>query len=156
VVRQPVEDRRRDELVAVPTWARRDTAKSKDESVALLVVLAGVGVAGIGLLGVAAPRRLSGLLARWRVLTAFQVTVALRLGFGALFVVAAPSCRFPGFVRLIGVLELVGAVTLAVSGAARLQRFVDWWLARPPSFVRVWCLVALGFGVSLACAGGSG
>jgi hypothetical protein len=141
---------------AVLDRAGRDTAKREDEGVALLVFLAGVGVAGIGLLGVAAPSQLAGLLARWRVLTGLPVTLALRLGFGTLFVLAAPSCRFPGFVRLIGVLELVGAMALVVLGAARLQRFVEWWLVRPPSFVRVWCLVALAFGFSLAYAGGFG
>jgi hypothetical protein len=118
-----------------------------------LVSLAGVGVAGIALLGVATPSQLANLLARWRVLTALPVTLALRLGFGTLFVLAAPSCRFPGFVRLIGVLELIGALALVVLGAARLQRFVEWWLARPPSFVRYWCLAALAFGVLLAYAG---
>ena len=120
---------------------------------AFLVSLAGVGVAGIALLGIATPSQLANLLARWRVLTGIPVTLALRLGFGTLFVLAAPSCRFPGFVRLIGVLELSGAVALVVSGAARLQRFVEWWLARPPSFVRYWCLAALAFGVLLAYAG---
>ena len=118
-----------------------------------MVFFAGTGVAGIGLLGVAAPSQLANLLARWRVLTGLPVTLALRLGFGVLFVLAAPSCRFPGFVRLVGVLELIGAVALLALGAARLQRFVEWWLGRPPSFVRYWCSAALTFGIVLAYAG---
>lgn len=81
------------------------------------------------------------------------MTLALRLGFGTLFVVAAPDCRFPGFVRLIGALELIGAVGLLALGAAQLQRFVEWWLGRPPSFVRYWCSAALIFGMILAYAG---
>ncbi len=120
---------------------------------AFLVSLAGIGVAGIGLLGVAAPSQLANLLARWRVLTGLPVTLALRLGFGVLFVLAAPSCRLPGFVRLLGVLELIGALALFALGAARLQRFVEWWLSRPPSFVRYWCSAALTFGIVLAYAG---
>lgn len=120
---------------------------------AFLVSLAGIGVAGIGLLGVAAPNQLANLLARWRVLTGLPVTLALRLGFGTLFVVAAPHCRFPDFVCLVGVFELIGAVTLVGLGGARLQRFVEWWLDRPASFVRYWCATALAFGVLLAYAG---
>lgn len=120
---------------------------------AILVSLAGLGVAGVGLLGVAMPRQLAILLARWRALTSFPMTLTLRLGFGALFVLAAPSCRFPASVRLLGALELTGAVVLIVSGPARLRRFVEWWLARPASFVRCWCLVALAFGCVLAYAG---
>ena len=120
---------------------------------AFLVSLAGIGVAGIGLLGVATPSQLTNLLARWRVLTRLPVTLALRLGFGTLFVSAAPSCHFPGFVRLTGVLELIGALALVALGAARLQRFVEWWLGRPPSFVRYWGAAALAVGILLAYAG---
>ena len=60
---------------------------------AVLVSLAGIGVAGIDLLGVAAPNQLASFIARWRVLIGLPVTLALRLGFGTLFVVAAPSCH---------------------------------------------------------------
>jgi hypothetical protein len=120
---------------------------------AFLVSFAGIGVAGIGLLGVAAPSQLANLLARWRVLTGLPVTLALRLGFGVLFVVAAPSCRFPHFVRLIGVVELIGALALFVVGSARLRGFVEWWLGRSPSFVRYWCTAALAFGILLTCLG---
>ena len=120
---------------------------------ALLVSLAGIGVAGVGLLGVAAPKQLAMILARWRVLTGLPVTLALRLGFAALFIAAAPSCRFPGFVRVIGLLELLGAGGLVTLGAPRLHGFVEWWLGRPPSFVRYWCLAALAFGILLAYAG---
>lgn len=86
-------------------------------------------------------------------MTAFPVTVALRLAIGVLFLVAAPACRLPDLVRLVGVLELAGAAILIVSGAERLRRFVAWWLRRPRSFVRGWCLVAFLVGGVLAYAG---
>ena len=91
---------------------------------AVVVSLAGGAVAGVGLLGVLAPRRLREFLARWRLLTGLPVTLALRIAFGALFLVAAPSCRLPGLVWLIGALELGGAVVLLAVGAARLGHFV--------------------------------
>jgi hypothetical protein len=56
-------------------------------------------------------------------------------------------------VRAIGVLEFVAAVVLLGMGSARLQRFVAWWLERPPSFVRYWCSGALAFGILIAYAG---
>jgi hypothetical protein len=118
-----------------------------------MVSLAGLGVAGIGLLGVASPSELVNLLARWRVLTGLPATLALRLGFGALFLLAAPSCRSPHFVRLVGVLEFAGVLVLVGLGAARLRGFVEWWLGRSPSFVRRWCFAAVVFGVLLAYAG---
>jgi hypothetical protein len=120
---------------------------------ALIVSLAGMAVAAIGVLGMAAPGQLVHLLGRRRFLTLLPVTVALRIGLGALFLVAAPDCRLPDLVRAMGVLEIAGAIVLLVLGPGRLRRFVDWWLARPPSFVRGWCSAALVFGVLIVYAG---
>jgi hypothetical protein len=122
-------------------------------SLAAIVSLAGVAVAAIGLLGAAAPGQLTKLLAGWRGLTALPVTVVLRVGFGTLFLVAAPHCRLPDFVRMIGVLEFAGAAVLLVLGPARLHGFVAWWLERRPLFIRAWCSAALAFGVLLVYAG---
>lgn len=116
--------------------------------------LAGIAVALIGLLGVAAPGRLVDLLARWPGLTRFPLTLGLRIGFAALFLAAAPRCRLPELIRVVGVLELLGALVLLVSGAESLKRFVAWWLKRTPWFVRGWCSVALAIGLLLAGAGG--
>ncbi len=117
------------------------------------VSFVGVGVAAIGVLGVAAPARLTALLARWRVLTRLPVTLGLRILTGILFLAAALDCRLPELVRLIGVLELLGAALLLVLGAQRLDRFVTWWLERPPSFVRKWCVAASAFGLLIVYAG---
>jgi hypothetical protein len=119
----------------------------------VLVSLAGLAVAGIGLLGVAAPTHLTRILGSWRVLTGFPVTFVLRIVFGSIFVVAAPDCRLPTLVRVIGFLEFGGAALLLGLGAGRLDRFVEWWLQRPSSFVRCWCLGAFALGISLAYAG---
>jgi hypothetical protein len=120
---------------------------------AILVSLAGFGVAGIGLLGVAAPTKLTRLLDNRRVLIGFPVTLAFRIVFGAIFVIAAPDCRLPTLVRLVGFLEFGGAVVLLGLGAGRLERFGEWWLQRPSSFVRYWCLGAFALGIALLYAG---
>jgi hypothetical protein len=120
---------------------------------AVTVSLAGLAVAAIGLLGVAAPGTLIDLLARWRVLTRLPVTLSLRIGFGILFVGAASHCRLPDLVRAVGILELVGAAVLLAAGSEPLQAFVAWWLERSPAFVRYWCSGALAFGILLIYAG---
>ena len=119
----------------------------------VLVSLVGFAVAAIGLLGVAAPTYVTRLLSSWRIFTSFPVTFVLRIVFGAIFVVAAPGCRLPMLVSLIGFLEFGGAALLLGFGAARLDRFVEWWLERPSSFVRYWCLGAFAFGVVVVYAG---
>ncbi len=122
-------------------------------NLAVVVSLAGIAVAAIGLLGLAAPIQLTKLLANWHILTGLPITFGLRIGFGTLFLFAAPYCRLPDLVRLLGVLELLWAAVLMVLGAARLQRFVEWWLKRPLSFVRSWCLAVVTFGILLVSAG---
>jgi hypothetical protein len=119
----------------------------------VLVSLAGLAVAGIGLLGVTAPTHLSRLLGSWRVLTGLPVTFALRIVFGSIFVAGAPDCRLPTLVRLIGFLEFGGAALLLGLGAGRLDGFVEWWLQRPSSFIRYWCLGAFALGILLVYAG---
>ena len=118
-----------------------------------LVALAGLAVAGIGLFGVAAPAHLTRLLSNWRFITSLPVTLAIRIVFGFIFVIASPDCRLPMLVCLIGFLEFGGAVALLALGAGRLERFVDWWLQRPSSFVRYWCLGAFALGMVILYAG---
>ena len=119
----------------------------------ILVSLTGLAVAGIGLFGVAAPANLILLLGSWRVMTRLPVTFAIRILSGSIFVMAAPDCRLPMVVRLVGVLEFGGAAVLLGLGAGRLERFVEWWLQRPSSFVRYWCLGASGLGILLLYGG---
>jgi hypothetical protein len=120
---------------------------------AVIVSLAGIAVAAIGLLGVVAPGQLTLLIGSWRILTWLPVTAALRVGLGILFLAAASSCRVPDLVRAVGILEFAGATGLLVLGSERLRRFVAWWLSRPPLFIRCWCLTAIAFGILLAYSG---
>ena len=55
----------------------------------ILVSLVGLAIAGIGLLGVAAPIHLTRFLGNWRVPTGLSVTFALHIVFGSIFVIAA-------------------------------------------------------------------
>ena len=148
-----VPQRDREALCLAAEHPVRWAAKRENTNLALVVSMAGIVVAAIGLLGLVAPGQLTDLLARWRILTALRVTIALRIGFGTLFLVAAPYCRLPDVVRIVGVIEFAGAMVLLGLGSGRLRRFVAWWLERPPSFVRYWCSAAFSFGLLLAYAG---
>lgn len=121
---------------------------------AAIVSAIGTAVAAIGVLGIGAPNLLVHLIVTWRFLTRLSTTVALRIGFGVLFLLAAPSCRLPEFIRVVGVAELASAVLLLGLGPERLDRFVTWWVERPASFVRSWCSAALALGALLVYSGG--
>lgn len=124
-----------------------------DASLPILVSLNGLAVAGIGLIGVLAPDTLRRLLGDWRVMTSLPVTVVIRILFGCIFVAAASDCRLPTVVRLVGFLEFAGAAVLLGLGSQRLERFVEWWVQRPSTFVRCWCLGACGLGALLVYGG---
>ncbi|MBW2287603.1 MAG: hypothetical protein JRG80_02935 [Deltaproteobacteria bacterium] len=124
-----------------------------NEGIPVLVSLIGLTVAGIGLLGIAAPTRLTSLLNDRRGLTGLPVTFAVRIVTGSIFVIAAQECRVPTLVRLIGYLEFGGAAVLLTLGAERLGRFVEWWLRRSSSFVQYWCLGAFALGMALLYSG---
>jgi hypothetical protein len=124
-----------------------------DASLPILVSLAGFTVAGIGLIGVLAPDKLRLFLSDWRVMTSLPVTVVIRLLLGGIFVASASDCRLPTVVHLVGILELASAAVLLGLGSRRLESFVEWWLQRPTSFVRYWCLGASGLGALLVYGG---
>jgi hypothetical protein len=123
------------------------------EGLPVLVSLVGLAVAAIGLLGIVAPTRLTRILSRQRILTGLPVTLTVRFVTGTIFVVAAPDCRAPTLVRLIGLLEFGGAAGLLGLGGERLGRFVEWWLARSSSFVRYWSFGALTLGALILYSG---
>lgn len=83
----------------------------------------------------------------------FRVAVLMRLLLGLAFLLAAPSCRQPAVVQLVGIVMLLAAGGLLVVGRERLDTFLAWWLARPRPFVRSWSILAFGFGALLIYSG---
>ncbi len=120
---------------------------------AIIVSVLGVLIAAIGLLGVAKPKSLIDLAAYWRNPTRFWVAVLFRLILGVVLLFAAPTCRLPMLVRVVGILAIVAAVGILALGPTRLDAFIRWWLVRSPAFIRSWALIAVAFGVLLIYAG---
>jgi hypothetical protein len=113
----------------------------------------GLFVLALGVLGVARPAALIGLVERpWRSRAGFHVAVGLRAVLGVLLLAAASSTRFPRVIGALGVLSLIAAVSIPLLGYERLRRFVEWWVARPADFVRAWSLLACAFGSFLIYA----
>ena len=119
-----------------------------------LVAIFGVLIAALGAAGVVSPRVLIGLVdSVWRGPRGIYGVATVRLVLGVVLVVAAPDCRFPEIVRILGILSLVSAVVLPLLGRERLRTMIDWWISRPGGFIRAWSLVAVAFGVFLGYAG---
>ena len=119
---------------------------------AIIVSAVGVAIVLVGLLGMVKPRSLSDLIGRLVGPTRFWVAVVGRLALGAVFLAAAPQCRLPLVVQVVGVIMLLAALGLVVMGQGRLDSFVQWWLGRS-TLIRLASVVALAFGVLLTYAG---
>jgi hypothetical protein len=121
---------------------------------AVFVSLFGFFLVIVGLFGIAATRTLIALVGRWRAARLLAVGASLRVALGVIFLLAAPYCRQPLVVRIVGVVSLVAALALLAVGPSRFERFLDRWLARPPGLMRGWLVVALALGALLVWASG--
>ncbi len=120
---------------------------------ALVVSALGVLIGVIGLIGLIVPMRLMGPISRWHGPPRFAVAVLLRLAIGVVLLVAAPDCRLPVVVRVLGFVTIVAAVGLLFVGRRRLDAFIDWWLGQRVVWVRVGCVFALVMGGLLVYCG---
>ncbi len=116
----------------------------------LLVALFGALIAAFAATGVASPATLLRAVSSvWSDGRGMWIAVVMRLILGALLIVAAPDCRFPGAVRVLGILSIAAAVALPLIGTERVNTLVTWWTARPSPFIRAWSLLGVAFGAFL-------
>ena len=114
------------------------------------VILFGLAITSLGLLESLHPRKLIGLVSGpWQSGAGIYLAVGLRLAFGLVLIGASTESRFPAAFQILGAVSLAAAAAIPVLGKSRLQRFVNWWTARPMGFIRAWGLGAAGFGAFL-------
>ena len=119
----------------------------------IVVVLVGAVIAGIGIVGLVHPARLIAWLSSFWKRDRLWFAVVLRLVVGALLVYAAPECRWPQVVRVLGLITLISGGGLVVFGRERMRAFVAWWTDRPPLIIRACSAAAAAFGALLIYAG---
>ncbi len=112
----------------------------------LIVAGFGVLIVLIGLLGLVSPARFRALFERMTGQTRFLAAIILRLGFGALLWIAADALRFPQLMRILAAISIIAAVGILIMGRERLDRLVDWWLARSDGLFRLSTFFAAAFG----------
>jgi hypothetical protein len=119
----------------------------------IVVMLLGILVAAIGGLGIVYPAALMRFVATWQSPPRLYVAALMRLLFGIVLIVAAPSCRASGIVRAIGILAVIAVIVFFLLGTERSRSIIRWWSNRSTWFTRLWAAIAMGFGVFLIYAG---
>ena len=118
-----------------------------------LVSAFGVLILAIGLLGLVDPQRVVGRIRALEPRAQLGLAVGVRAVMGVILILAAPECRHPTAVMVLGAIALVAAVALPFLGAERLRALVVWWSERPPSLQRVSFSLTGIFGVFLVVTG---
>ncbi len=114
-------------------------------------VVAGLGIliVMLGGIGIVAPERFRALFHSMSGQARFLGAIVTRLAIGILFWVTADALRFPFIMRILAVISLAAAFVILIMGRERLDRLVEWWLARPDGLMRVSALFAATFGAFL-------
>lgn len=76
-------------------------------------------------------------------------TAAVRIVMGAALVGVAPASRLPRTLRVIGALIILVGLLTPLFGVERARAVLDWWVAQGTTFMRVWALFPVAFGIFL-------
>jgi arylsulfatase A-like enzyme len=123
------------------------------QEMALIVALLGALLTLLGVFGLISPRGLMLYLSSWQSERRIHLALAIRLVFGVVLIMAAPSCRFSEAVRILGIIAIVAAVVGVFMGTERMRALIEWWKNQSPAFIRVWLVFVVAFGVFLVYAG---
>ena len=123
---------------------------------ATVVAAFGVIIAALGLLGAIAPGVMKAIASFFRRPGSHYVAAAVRFVLGLLLIIGGPYCRPEYYsqeiVRWFGVFTVAAGVLILLVGQNQLLKFIDWWLARPPLFMRLWAIIAILLGGYLVYA----
>jgi hypothetical protein len=117
------------------------------------VALLGAAITLLGVVGVVYPAKLIHFVqTTWQSPKGFYLVIVIRVVLGALLLETAAAARFPQVFQIFGVISLAFGLIGPIIGFARLQKFVQWWARRPLGLVRIWSLLAFGWGLFLIYA----
>jgi hypothetical protein len=119
---------------------------------AILAFVLSLFVAALGALGLISPMRLLDIVRQFQSQAGLYAAGAFRVVLGGALFFAAPFCRAPKVLRVLGIIILVAGLVTPFFGVERVHRLLSWWSGQGAMFLRVWAAFALAFGLLLAYA----
>ncbi len=115
----------------------------------LFIAAVAIFVVAVGLYGVISPAGLVSFVRYWQSQGGFWFAAALRLVLGIALWIVAPASRAPLTLQILAVISLAAGISIPLMGYSRYESLLTWWQRQSAWFVRVWCVVALAFGLFL-------
>jgi hypothetical protein len=119
----------------------------------IAALMIGLLVAALGLVGALAPEVLLRLVSKIHLSPALYLAALLRVAFGIIFIVAAPSSRLPTALRILGVIVILAGVLTPFFGAQMAEVALNSG-SKNPGMVRALAGAALAFGGFIVYATG--
>ncbi|NNC76526.1 MAG: hypothetical protein HKN77_01105 [Woeseiaceae bacterium] len=118
-----------------------------------LILLFGGLITFAGLAITVSPQPVLSLLDRYKQHVALYVlAVGVRLLLGAILIVYAPQSAFPLVLRIIGIVSIAAALGILLIGPGRLQRLIDYLLAKAGTIIRPAGVIGILLGAFLIYA----
>ena len=112
----------------------------------ILVKLFGIAIVAMGIYFLINPKAMKQYIAFWQPQRRLYIGSISSLLFGVIFLLAASQCRLSGIIIFLGIWALLKGVLLLVLGQKRLNTYLNWWLERPLSVIRLLGIIVLAFG----------
>jgi hypothetical protein len=114
--------------------------------------LLGVVIVLMGAWGFIAPARLANFVRSFASKGGLFFAVAMRVVAGFALWFAASQSRAPLLLQALGVLAVVAAAVLLLTGPGRYRALIDSWANLSSAGRRIWCLVAVALGAVILWA----
>jgi hypothetical protein len=113
----------------------------------VLALLIGVLLIMQGLLGIVAPDAFVGVVRFFQTPSMIYVAAALRIAIGIVLFCAVTESRLPIFLRVFGILIVIGGVLTPFVGVQFAHTILALWASRGPGLVRLFAVVSLALGL---------
>lgn len=113
----------------------------------LVATVMSLAIAGLGVLGVAAPAVLLEFGGSLLAAPALYWVAAVRVVFGALLILVAAESRMPRTLRVIGILVVVAGLLTPLLGTERFREAFTWFSGQGPLLVRATAVLPLIVGL---------
>lgn len=81
------------------------------------------------------------------------VNAGVKVVIGIIFLILARECNLPWVIITLGILMVAGPVLFCLLPFAKIQAYMNWWIAQPVWVYRVWAVLAALFGALMMYAG---